>query len=167
MAAITPPSTTLSNRKHDSLKIDMTPMVDLGFLLITFFIFTATISQPRITRLIMPKEGETTDVPASRSITLLLDKEKAFVYEGLWEEAITRRTLTATTYDLKTGLGHNIRQKQNVLAVKDDLVVLIKPLPSASYQNIITALDEMGINDIKKYAITDATAAEVLFTSKQ
>lgn len=163
MAAITPQSTTSSSRKHHSIKIDMMPMVDLGFLLITFFIFTATISQPRITRLIMPKEGETTDVPASCSLTLLLDKEKAFVYEGLWEEANRDKALLETTYTNNTGLGNNIRQKQKALPAKDDLIVLIKPLPSASYQNIITAMDEMLINDVKKYAITDATAAEVLF----
>lgn len=167
MAAITPQSTTPSGRKPHSLKIDMTPMVDLGFLLITFFIFTATISQPGITRLIMPKEGETTDVPASRSLTLLLDKERAFVYEGLWKETNMDKALVETTYDIKTGLGNSIRKKQKVLAAKDDLIVLIKPLPSASYQSIITALDEMQINDVKKYAITNATAAEVFFTQNR
>jgi biopolymer transport protein ExbD len=161
MAIITTQPATLSGRRFHSLKIDMTPMVDLGFLLITFFIFTATISQPRTTRLIMPAKGESTAVPASRSLTVLLDNEKAFVYEGLWEEAMAANAVTETNYDLQTGLGQRIRQKQNTLTEKDDLMVLIKPLSSASYQNIITALDEMLINDVKKYAITEAMAAEV------
>lgn len=161
MTTTTPQPGSASGRRGHSLRIDMTPMVDLGFLLITFFIFTATISQPSITRLIMPAKGESTGMPASRSLTLLLDRERAFVYEGLWEGAISANALVKTTYNLQNGLGRVIRQKQKSLAEKDGLVVLIKPLPSASYQNIITALDEMLINDVKKYAITEATAQEV------
>jgi biopolymer transport protein ExbD len=162
MAVITPSSTPAPGRKHHSLKIDMTPMVDLGFLLITFFIFTATISQPRITRLIMPREGEPADVPASRSLTILLGKECVFVYEGLWKEAAANKAIKETSYHLQTGFGNSIRQKQK--AVREGLIVLIKPLPSASYQNIIAALDEMLINEVKQYAITEATAEEMLFT---
>lgn len=60
MAVIVPQPTSTHKRKFHPLKIDMTPMVDIGFLLITFFIFTATISQPGITKLIMPANGEET-----------------------------------------------------------------------------------------------------------
>src|SRR6266542_97025 len=54
------------------IKIDMTPMVDLGFLLMAFFIFTTEISKPAVTKLYMPHEGEPTEVPDSRSLTILL-----------------------------------------------------------------------------------------------
>jgi biopolymer transport protein ExbD len=114
MASILPQPPVAGKRKQHSLRIDMTPMVDLGFLLITFFIFTATLSQPRITRLIMPKDGEPADVAASRSLTLLLAKEKVMVYEGRWEDAVSNRTLSESTYHLQmasaTAYGKNKKQ---------------------------------------------------------
>jgi hypothetical protein len=46
-------------------------------------------------------------------------------------------------------------------------VVLIKPLPTASYQSVIAALDEMQINNVTHYALVDATAAEKSFVQGQ
>lgn len=162
MATLLPLPTTSSSRKFHSLKVDMTPMVDLGFLLITFFIFTATLSQPGVTKLIMPKESKDwMDVPKSKAMTLLLDKEKVFVYEGRWEDAFANRKIVTGSYDLQSGVGRLLREKQTRLP-KKDLVVVIKPFATASYQNVIAALDEMQINNIKQYAIVEATTEEKL-----
>ncbi len=167
MATITPQPTQASARKHHSLKMDMTPMVDLGFLLIAFFIFTATLSQPGTTRLIMPNKGESTPVAGSKALTFLLDKQTAYVYEGRWEDAVLQNKIVETTYDLQHGIGAHVRQKQKLLSSKVDLMVIIKPLKSSSYQNIIAALDEMQINHVTKYAVVDASLEEHAFASRQ
>lgn len=148
----------------------MTPMVDLGFLLITFFIFTTTLGEPRTTRLIMPTDGEPSIIPSSHSLTALLGKDKVYVYEGTQEEALRNNTVIPATYDVYGGLGRLIRQKQAMLAKKgekDKLIVLLKPLPSGTYQNVINALDEMQINAVQRYAVVDATGEEKNFVAKK
>src|SRR5690349_7925486 len=73
-----------------SIRIDMTPMVDLGFLLITFFIFTTTMTDPKVMNLVMPKQSEdSTEVRQSRSLSLILGADnKVYAYEGFWDDAL-------------------------------------------------------------------------------
>src|SRR5258705_11219551 len=72
--------------KKLSTRVDMTPMVDLGFLLITFFIFTATMKSPTTLDLNMPKESDEKDqtkIKQSGALTILLGKDdNVFYYEG-------------------------------------------------------------------------------------
>ena len=75
--------------KKMSTRVDMTPMVDLGFLLITFFMLATTLSKPQTMEIAMPskddnlKEEEKTQVKDSRAVTIILDKENAvYYYEG-------------------------------------------------------------------------------------
>lgn len=167
MAAIlTTPSTSGKRRPASrSLRIDMTPMVDLGFLLITFFIFTTSMTESYATRLYMPADGEPGKQPQSAALTVLLGKDnRVYYYEGQWETALQHRAVLPTSYDLQQGLGQVIRRQQQRLGQqKDDLLLLIKPLEAATYANVINALDEVQINGVKRYAITEPTPDEKAF----
>ena len=81
--AHTKPGRTKRRNQH-STRIDLTPMVDLGFLLITFFIFTTTISKKNSTNLYMPKDSnDSTLIKNTGALTILLfDKNRVFYYEG-------------------------------------------------------------------------------------
>jgi biopolymer transport protein ExbD len=98
MAEISESSSPKKGKKKGAKKvsthIDMTPMVDLGFLLITFFMLTTTMIKPQTMEIAMPSkdkvaEEEQTKVKASRAITIILGKDnKVFYYEGTRENDV-------------------------------------------------------------------------------
>jgi biopolymer transport protein ExbD len=169
MATLIPQPTSKSKTKLHPLKIDMTPMVDLGFLLITFFIFNTALAAPTITKLSMPRQSNgTMKVDKKKLLTILVDKQKVYVYEGVWEEAVAANQIKRSTFHVETGVGSTIRQKQKQLDVvneRDELMIAIKPHSSASYQDVINALDEMYVNKVKRYGIMQITEEEKHFLS--
>ena len=146
------------------LRIDMTPLVDLGFLLITFFVFTTTLSLPAVTSLIMPKEGEPSEIGESNALTFLLgENNRVYAYQGSWETAAASNRITTTDYNTYEGMGKIIRDRQSLMSnnnSEDHLMVIIKPFPDSKYKNVIDALDEATINDVKRYAVVEPDAAE-------
>jgi len=145
--------------KKLSTRVDLTPMVDLGFLLITFFIFTTTMSQPTAMRLFLPKDTdkpeEQNKVKASGALTLLLgNNDVVYYYEG--ELAPDASNFKTTTFkDIRDVI---INKKK--ATDPQDFVVVIKPNAESTYKNAIDALDEMTINDVKRYALVDISAVE-------
>ena len=142
--------------KKMSTKVDMTPMVDLGFLLITFFIFTTTVAQPTAMKLFLPKDvdkpEEQNKVKESGAFTILLGKgDQVYYYEGLDPTKIQ-----GTTFK---GIRTEILRKKKTTA-QDDLVMIIKPTVDATYKNTVDVLDEMTISEIKRYAMVDISPQE-------
>ncbi|MEI6348578.1 MAG: biopolymer transporter ExbD [Bacteroidota bacterium] len=80
--------------KKASTRVDFTPMVDLGFLLITFFMLTTSMIKPQTMEINMPskdpvKETDAPKLKASRAITIILGKDnKVFYYFGTKEGKI-------------------------------------------------------------------------------
>ena len=159
--------------KKLSTRVDMTPMVDLGFLLITFFIYTTTMSTPNTTKLNMPKDEKDKtkqmDVAKSGLLTILLGKgDNIYYYEG--ELDPEGKNFMTSSYPSPTspGIRKEIQDKKaQVIATatdpneKDkDFVVVIKPNQEANYGRLVDVLDEMTINDVKRYAIIDITPEE-------
>lgn len=161
-------------KKH-SLHTDMTPMVDLGFLLITFFVFTAEMSKPAVTKLVMPTEGGQTTLGQSNALTVILGKNDAvYYYHGDPGKAFAEGKIYKTGFAFDKGIGNIIRDKQKQLANnpasregKDGLMLLIKPGEHTSYQNVIDMLDEVMINKVKKYALLKQEKEEVDYVNRQ
>ena len=155
--------------KKLSTRVDLTPMVDLGFLLITFFIFSSKLSEPKEMELKMPADKNIIDsnnVAKSAALTVvLLDKDKIFYYHGILAEALQTGAFGSTNYSVEEGIGQVIRNKQLAMdrakpGSRKDLMLMIKPTPGANYQNMVDLLDEVLINGLKHYAIMDITATE-------
>lgn len=142
-----------SNKK--STRVDLTPMVDLGFLLITFFIFTTTLSSQMALDLNMPHDGNSMPVKNSGALTILLGKDdNVYYYEG---------NLLPNASNFKASSFKNIRQvliaKKKMVAAKD-MFVIIKPSDGSNYRNVVDILDEMDINVIKRYTLDNITNEE-------
>jgi biopolymer transport protein ExbD len=157
----------IRHRKLHHPKTDMTPMVDLGFLLITFFVFTAEITKPKAMHLYMPHDGPPTPTQESKTMTILLgDNNKLYYYTGKEENRIHE-----TSYDEKTGIGKIIREKQFGLEQnkmeKNELMIVIKAGNNSSYKNSVDILDEMIINNVTRYAITKLSEQERSYLEKQ
>lgn len=142
--------------KKQSTRVDLTPMVDLGFLLITFFIFSTTMNQPTALNLSMPKDtknlDEETKVKESGSLTLMLGKGNVIYYYY----GIDPTTMETTTY--KQVRDIILEKKKKTPA--EDLFIIIKPDKDATYKNAVDILDEMNINDISRYAMVDPSPQE-------
>jgi biopolymer transport protein ExbD len=152
--------------KKMSTRVDLTAMVDLGFLLITFFMLATTMNKPKTMEVNKPaKEEKKEDKPEppikmSKTATLMLGaRNKCYAYVSPDEiDASTEITLDSLDYS-PTGLRKFIQRRQKEVQEqwgdKDMLFVMIKPLPGSNVKNIVDVLDEMTINDVKRYAILE------------
>ncbi|HEV2478563.1 MAG TPA: biopolymer transporter ExbD [Puia sp.] len=141
--------------KKLSTRVDLTPMVDLGFLLITFFIFTTTMTQPTAMRLILPKDVPDSirnEVPKSAVITLIPAKnDLIYYYEG--DDPTKMQT---ADYRSIRDIVLDKKRRSNPKWFE----VILKPSKDASYKNIVDILDEMKIDAVPHYALVDITPEE-------
>jgi biopolymer transport protein ExbD len=139
--------------KKMSTKIDMTPMVDLGFLLITFFMLTTTLAKPVTMQLNMPDKTdtkETSPVKLSETLTVCPDEKKVYYYQGIPTEAGT--VMQVTNYS-ETGIRKVIADLK--AKVGNNFTIVIKPTKKAKYRNMIDMLDECAITNNKRYALLE------------
>ena len=150
--------------KKASTRIDLTAMVDLAFLLITFFMLTTTLAKKKEMDLTMPDNSVKTSqlpVAATRSMTILLGSHnKIEWYMG--EPGKTAPTVDNYGKDgLRKALIENEKKVEATHAAPDNyMIVLIKPSPKSSYENLVTTLDELTITQIKSYAIVKMISME-------
>lgn len=139
--------------KKMSTKIDMTPMVDLGFLLITFFMLTTTLAKPVTMQLNMPDKTdtkETSPIKLSETLTVCPDVDKVYYYQGIPTEAGTK--IQVTNYS-ETGIRKVIADLK--AKVGNNFTIVIKLTKKAKYRNMIDMLDECAITNNKRYAILE------------
>ncbi len=129
-----------------STRVDLTPMVDLGFLLITFFVFTTTMSQSTAMAMNEPKDvkdkTEQKEVKASGAMTILLGKgNKVYYYQGLLDPANLSTQFKSTTFaEIRT----LITEKKKATNI-DDLMYIIKADDESTFGDSMNIIDEMTI----------------------
>jgi len=159
--------------KKLSTRVDLTPMVDLGFLLITFFIFTTTMSQPTAMKLFLPDDKvnpeDQNKAKESGVLTIMMGADNhIYYYEGQLKVDASGNNFMSASYNGENSIRDVIMKKKADVRsrAKDpenpekDLVIVIKPGKECTYKNVIDILDEMAINVVKKYALVDISADE-------
>jgi biopolymer transport protein ExbD len=147
--------------KKMSTRVDLTPMVDLGFLLITFFVFTTTMSQPTAMNMNEPKDDpdQQLKVKNSGAMTILLGKnDQVYYYMGeLNPETASQQFKSSNFKDIR----QVILDKKKATPI-GDLMYIIKSDKDATFKNAIDILDEMTINTVPPghYAEVDMAPSE-------
>jgi biopolymer transport protein ExbD len=153
-------------RKRSSLhkipvRIDLTAMVDLAFLLITFFILTTTLQKQKAMTVDMPVNTHPEPVGMSSTMTVCLGKNnKALYYLGMPDRPLTAPVLVDYS---KNGLRKAIvetGQKVQKTTGKH-LMVILKPSGHSVYANLVAALDELNITGVPSYAIVDISSKDI------
>lgn len=178
--------------KKPAVSMDMTPMVDLAFLLLTFFVLAATLAKPKTMEIIYPKKAQDdtskTQVNFQLATTLLLgdDENEIFYYSGMFKPDSTQLYVTDFSkdgfrkimLDKNARINDRVNQLKKLLqdnmmpetqyeeeyskAVNDSLApfVVVKTLPKTKYKNVIGAIDELNLVNVRKRAIQDMAESE-------
>lgn len=153
------------SRKNKKLspKVDLTPMVDLGFLLITFFIVTTSMTTKQVMPLAMPTNGKESKASAEKTLHIILKaNNKIAYYKGL-----DSTHTSICSFDGTNNIRNVLLNKRKEVGLKfgdaKQLLVLIKPTSTSVYKNLVDVLDEIKINAISKYMIVEPSIFEANF----
>ena len=156
--------------KKANTKVDLTAMVDLAFLLITFFMLTTSLSKPIAMDIAKPDKDEKNDtrleLRASQTMTILLGKNnKVAWYMG--EAGKSQPTVEGFSQIRASILANKKKVKD---ASGKEIVMVIKPTSGATYKNFVDIMDELNIAAIKTAPAIDdenITDAEKDFMKQQ
>jgi biopolymer transport protein ExbD len=138
----------LRKRKRVGIKIDMTPMVDVAFLLLIFFMVTTVFRRPLAMEVNMPKVGDTVPVPESNVMTIYILEDGSMLYD------VGRRGLQSLEWD----------QLKETLVLEADynpeLIVLVKVDREARYVKMVDMLDTFDEAQLQRFSIIPMTEVD-------
>ncbi|GAB2817809.1 ExbD/TolR family protein [Ferruginibacter profundus] len=152
-----------------STRVDLTPMVDLGFLLLTFFVFTTSMAKPRAMNLVTPydKDSAKSTICETCVLTVMLDKDdKIFYYEGMpGDNAVVKETTFAPD-GIRKVLLQKLKAVKEAKGTANDMVLIIKPGSESAFKNFVDMADEVTINNIKHYFLDEINAEDEKLLAK-
>lgn len=132
-------------KRRLGVRIDMTPMVDVAFLLLTFFMLTTTYSRPQAMEINIPPNDTHVEVAASNLMTVRI------VADG------------SIYWNIGTDVPKKVEWKDfRDLIIQDNkantrLITLIKVDRKAKYQNMIDVIDELNVDNVTRFSLAPMT----------
>lgn len=166
------------------VRIDMTAMVDVAFLLLTFFVLTAVIADGQLMEVVMPPDCESPDcykkIDQRKIMTLILDEEDMIQYyvggedpnveTTDYEDDGLRQVLGEFIYGEETRLGRPMCAAIGNEGIKAgtcwDPIIVLKAKDKSRYGNLVDALDELSIVKAPKFSIAPYTANDSLLLAQ-
>lgn len=159
------PQATNGKRKRvrkTAPKVDLTAMVDLAFLLITFFMLTTSLNKPHRLDVATPDKsnGSVANMDERRVVSVLVGQDHIAMYQGSFDKPLSPpKVLNSDKNEFRDALAKFrdiVPQQTN----GNDMIVLIKPSESSRAIDLINTFDELKIAQIKRYMLSKITAQE-------
>jgi len=139
-------------KRRVGIRIDMTPMVDIAFLLLIFFMVTTVFRKPQAMEVNLPPPNTTVDVPQSNVMTLFVRQDERMFYK-MADGPVAPTQMK----DLNTLFTDNFK-------LNAELIILVKLNRSASYKTMVDVMDELEVADMTRFSLVpmkDEDAKEV------
>jgi biopolymer transport protein ExbD len=140
--------------KRVGIRIDMTPLVDVAFLLLTFFMLTTSMSRPQTMEINLPPDDVKVEIAESNLITLRIN-EKGIVYWNLGIETPEKIEFTKLRGFIRERAQNN-----------NKLVTLVKIDPKAKYEVMVNIMDELNQADMQRFSVARMTEKDQEIISK-
>ncbi|MDR6405785.1 MULTISPECIES: biopolymer transporter ExbD [Chryseobacterium] len=148
-----------SKQRKKLIRVDMTPMVDLGFLLITFFMFTTNFTKPNVMDLRLPAKDPNPHpidnvMRDKNQVTFILGKDNRVFYHQSNAEDLNSSNLKETDFS-GIKISKIISEAHKNAPKPEIFTVIVKPTDEANYKNFVDILDNIAISKKERYGITD------------
>ncbi|WP_332454060.1 biopolymer transporter ExbD [Chryseobacterium aquaticum] len=147
-------------QKKKPIRVDMTPMVDLGFLLITFFMFTTNFTKPNVMDLGLPAKDPNPNpinipyISDLNQVTFILGKDNRVFYHQSNAKDLNEGNLKETDFS-GVKISNIISEAYKKAPKKENFTIIVKPTDDANYKNFVDVLDNIAISKKERYGITD------------
>jgi len=135
-------------RRRAGVRIDMTPMVDVAFLLLIFFMVTTVFRRPLAVEVNLPEPGARVEVPESRVATVYVDRD------GTLRHRLGSASPSPVRWE---DLPAELRRLDDA---DPDLIVLVKIHRAARYETMVGMLDLLEDADLRRFSLVPMAADE-------
>jgi biopolymer transport protein ExbD len=135
--------------KRVAIRIDMTPFVDIAFLLLIFFMVTTVFRAPQAMEVNLPPTDAKVEVPESNVLTIYIDQDENFYYR------MATGDLTSTSMkDLEELFLSESK-------LNPELIILVKLHRDARYETMVDVMDELEISGMSRFSLVPMTEEDI------
>jgi biopolymer transport protein ExbD len=137
------------------VRIDMTPMVDVAFLLLTFFMLTTTMNRPQTMEINLPPNNDVKIEVAESNLLTLRIKEDGTIYWNIGSQPPQKIEFK----DIRTTIGQKNQENPK-------LITLIKIDRKGKYHMMVDIMDQLNLANITRFSLAPMLDADKALLAK-